>query len=166
MKVQDQTLVHSIPLLLFSIILISLIPIKKNVFDAFIYSHMFLSSDNLRFVRKGTDFLIGIWDWDRFSMSLYNVCSGLVIIHYKSTVVYLIFFVNLLFSTNLTYIKTRGHILHTLVYRGHAALGIFLYPGQHALCTFLDQGLSALGTTRYLRAGCPWYIFCTQGSMP
>ena len=50
-----------------------------------------------------------------------------------------------------------GHILHALVYRGHAALGTFLYPGQDALCTFLDQGLSALGTTRYFRAGSPTY---------
>ena len=59
-----------------------------------------------------------------------------------------------------------GHILHALVYRGHAALGTFLYLGQDALCKFLDQGLSALGTTRYLRAGCPWYIFVTRAASP
>ena len=59
-----------------------------------------------------------------------------------------------------------GHILHALVYRGHAALGTFLYPGQDALCTFLDQGLSALGTTRYFRAGSPTYNTVLQGRQP
>ena len=33
-------------------------------------------------------------------------------------------------------IKNGGHILHALVFRGHAALGTILYLGQDALCTF------------------------------
>ena len=45
-------------------------------------------------------------------------------------------------------------------------MGTFLYPGQLAQCTFLDQGLSALGTTRYFRAGCPWYIFVPRAACP
>ena len=57
-----------------------------------------------------------------------------------------------------------GHILHTLVYLGHAALGTFLYPGQYALCTFLDQGLSALGTKQYLKGHCPGYIFLPRAA--
>ena len=45
------------------------------------------------------------------------------------------------------------------MHRGHAALGTFLYPEQDALCTFLDQGLSALDTFLYH----PYLLILTEG---